>query len=82
MLTDLSRIFELRLSASGGPSRTLHMKTPDSYEVQVKKMIILRHCMPQLLTDGSIFLSFYYKYCNKSVLCIDFLFLLLHLQIK
>ena len=29
-ITDLSRIFELRLSASGGPSRTLHMKTPDS----------------------------------------------------
>lgn len=27
-------------------------------------------------------LSFYYKYCHKSVLSIDFLFLLLHLQNK
>jgi len=36
-IIDLSSIFELRLSASGGPSRTLHMKTPDSCEVQVKK---------------------------------------------
>jgi hypothetical protein len=58
------------------------MKTPGSHEIQAIKMIILRHCMPQLLADGSIFLSFCYKYCNKSVLCIDFLFLLLHLQSK
>jgi len=28
------------------------------------------------------FLSFYYNYCHKSVLSIDFLFLLLHLQNK
>jgi hypothetical protein len=81
-IADLSRIFELHLFASGGPQRTLHMKTPCSWDIQVKKMIILRHCMPQLLADGSIFLSFYYKYCNKTVLCIDFLFLLLHLQSK
>jgi hypothetical protein len=58
------------------------MKTPDSCEIQAKKMIILRSCMPQLLANRSIFLSFYYKYCNKDVLCIDFLFLLLHLQSK
>jgi len=45
-------------------------------------MIILRQCVPQLIVNGSIFLSFYYKYCNKSVLCIDFLFLFLHLQNK
>jgi len=32
--------------------------------------------------NGSIFLSFYYKYCYKSILSIDFLFLLLHLQSK
>jgi len=32
--------------------------------------------------DGCIFFSFYYKYCNKIILSIDFLFLLLHFQNK
>jgi len=36
--------------------------------------------MPQIPVYGSIFFNFYYKYCNKNVLSIDFLFLLLHLQ--
>jgi len=47
-----------------------------------KKMIILRQYFPQIVFYDSIFLSFYYKYCNKSVLSIDFLFLFLHLQNK
>gem|GEM_PF-3631130 len=38
--------------------------------------------MPQLLVNGSIFLCFCYKYCHKTVLGIDFLFSLLHLQNK
>jgi hypothetical protein len=37
---------------------------------------------PSITGKWNYFLSFYYKYCHKSVLSIDFLFLLLHLQKK